>query len=203
MEDPKGTHFHCLQLFGQRSSCLQHHHYAPAVMTCPQCVCITQCCTDCDKAALGTLHVYIAQKAPAKSVPVFACVPLTWILCGGRSLVSARKHLHRSCVPRLGQKRLEPTWRLAPGECRDSLALEVAANCRLPKDILQRASEHYQVSALPASELTLPGQDPIKSRELLTFVTTALSPFFRPSGSARRALRRSCIHQTQPGLKFY
>ena len=60
-------------------------------------------------------------------------------------------------MPRIGRRRLEPTWRMAPGECRDSLALEVAANCRLPKDILQRASEHYQVCALPELVLTLPG----------------------------------------------
>lgn len=53
------------------------------------------------------------------------------------------------CLARAGRPRLEPTWRVAPGECRDSLALEVAASCRLPQAILQRAAEHYQVRASP------------------------------------------------------
>ena len=56
---------------------------------------------------------------------------------------------HGCCLVRAGRRRLEPSWRVAPGECRDSLALEVAASCRLPEAILQRASQHYQVRALP------------------------------------------------------
>ncbi len=91
-----------------------------------------------------------------------------------RSPVLARMHLSRSCLPRLGQKRLEPTWHLAPGECRDSLALEVAANCRLPEGIIQRASEHYQVSALLDWELTSHGQVSIQARGPVTFAPTAL-----------------------------
>ena len=45
---------------------------------------------------------------------------------------------------------------MAPGECRDSLALEVAASCRLPEAILQRASEHYQVRPMPILMLLSP-----------------------------------------------
>ena len=40
---------------------------------------------------------------------------------------------------------MEPTWHIAEGECRDSLALEVAASCRLPEQIIQRAADLYEV----------------------------------------------------------
>ena len=60
-----------------------------------------------------------------------------------------------------GKARLEPTWHIAEGECRDSLALEVAASCRLPEQIIQRAADLYEVrlrvstQALPASRAPL------------------------------------------------
>lgn len=38
-----------------------------------------------------------------------------------------------------------PTWRMEEGECRDSLAMEVAAQCKLPPDIVARASHLYNV----------------------------------------------------------
>ena len=37
-----------------------------------------------------------------------------------------------------------PTWRMEDGECRDSLAIEVAAQCKLPAGIVSRASHFYQ-----------------------------------------------------------
>ena len=48
-------------------------------------------------------------------------------------------------MPGAGRARLEPTWHIAEGECRDSLALEVAASCRLPEQIIQRAADLYEV----------------------------------------------------------
>ena len=44
-----------------------------------------------------------------------------------------------------GEKRLVPTWVMEEGECRDSLALEVAAQCKLPPDIISRAAALYKV----------------------------------------------------------
>ena len=41
---------------------------------------------------------------------------------------------------RAGERRLVPTWRMLPGECRDSLALEVAARCGLPPELIARAA---------------------------------------------------------------
>ncbi len=41
-----------------------------------------------------------------------------------------------------------PTWRIEDGECRDSLALEVAAQCKLPPEIVARASQFYQACTL-------------------------------------------------------
>ncbi|CAL8466240.1 g5776 [Coccomyxa elongata] len=46
--------------------------------------------------------------------------------------------------------RLVPTWRIEEGECRDSLALEVAAQCKLPAEIVARASQLYQTLEAPS-----------------------------------------------------
>ena len=45
----------------------------------------------------------------------------------------------------LGQRaRRKPTWRMVEGESVESLALEVAANCRLPEEVVERAASLYE-----------------------------------------------------------
>ena len=41
-----------------------------------------------------------------------------------------------------------PTWRIEDGECRDSLAMQVAAQCKLPAEVVARASQLYQACPL-------------------------------------------------------
>ena len=53
-----------------------------------------------------------------------------------------------------GSRRLVPTWRMVEGECRDSLALEVAARCRLPPELVARASAFVQVPNIIATTFT-------------------------------------------------
>ncbi|BDA51431.1 probable DNA mismatch repair protein MutS at C-terminar half [Coccomyxa sp. Obi] len=61
--------------------------------------------------------------------------------------------------------RLVPTWRIEDGECRDSLAIEVAAQCKLPPDVVARASQFYQTLEAPtvvkASNGALVKVDPV------------------------------------------
>ena len=54
---------------------------------------------------------------------------------------------------------LQPTWRLAEGECTQSLAFEVAADCGLPRDLLDRA-EGLLPHALPAGSSSPPPVQP-------------------------------------------
>lgn len=46
--------------------------------------------------------------------------------------------------PKTGQEQRKPTWRMVPGFSTESLALEVARECRLPDYALDRAKELYQ-----------------------------------------------------------
>lgn len=41
-----------------------------------------------------------------------------------------------------------PTWCMEEGECRDSLAMQVAAQCKLPPDVVARATHLYNVKLL-------------------------------------------------------
>lgn len=43
-----------------------------------------------------------------------------------------------------GQEQRRPTWRMVPGFSTESLALEVARECKLPESALNRATELYQ-----------------------------------------------------------
>ncbi|EIE20036.1 hypothetical protein COCSUDRAFT_58259 [Coccomyxa subellipsoidea C-169] len=56
------------------------------------------------------------------------------------ALIEAQTH-STATAPR--GRRQVPTWRMEEGECRDSLAMEVAAQCKLPPDIVARASHLY------------------------------------------------------------
>jgi len=46
--------------------------------------------------------------------------------------------------PTLNQTVRRPTWRILPGESKESLALDVARQCRLPEETLTRAAELYK-----------------------------------------------------------
>jgi hypothetical protein len=50
---------------------------------------------------------------------------------------------------------LQPTWRLVEGECTQSLAFEVAADCGLPRELLERAERLLQ-HAMPAGSSSSP-----------------------------------------------
>ena len=52
---------------------------------------------------------------------------------------------------------LQPTWRLVAGECTESLAFEVAADCGLPRELLDRAAGLLP-HALPATSMPSPAQ---------------------------------------------
>lgn len=39
-----------------------------------------------------------------------------------------------------------PTWRMVPGSSTESLALDVALQCQVPADIVQRAAHLFKVS---------------------------------------------------------
>jgi DNA mismatch repair ATPase MutS len=46
--------------------------------------------------------------------------------------------------PNLNQTVRRPTWRILPGESKESLALDVARQCRLPEETLTRAAALYK-----------------------------------------------------------
>jgi hypothetical protein len=52
--------------------------------------------------------------------------------------------------PESKQERRQPTWRIIPGTSTESLALEVARDCKLPENALDRAEELYR--SLASSE---------------------------------------------------
>ena len=43
-----------------------------------------------------------------------------------------------------------PTWRMVAGSSTESLALDVALQCQVPADIVQRAAYLFKVSVLPS-----------------------------------------------------
>ena len=54
-----------------------------------------------------------------------------------------------------------PTWRIVPGTCRHSLALLVAQQCGVSREIVERADDLYRVRHLLAKyvrNVMLPGQ---------------------------------------------
>ena len=52
-----------------------------------------------------------------------------------------------------GHTRRQPTWRMVPGASTESLALEVAQECKLPENTLRRAQELYQSSCPEVTHL--------------------------------------------------
>lgn len=40
-------------------------------------------------------------------------------------------------------KKVQPTWRIVPGSSRESLAIDVARECRLPEELVARAEQYY------------------------------------------------------------
>lgn len=71
-----------------------------------------------------------------------------------------------------GGRRLVPTWRMEEGECRDSLAMEVAAQCKLPPAVVARASHLYNVRTAP---IPSPDTPPVS---LLGIPRCAATPVF-------------------------
>jgi len=61
----------------------------------------------------------------------------------------ASADVNESVVSSAGGRRLVPTWRMEEGECRDSLAMEVALQCKLPPAVVARASQLYNVRMAP------------------------------------------------------
>jgi hypothetical protein len=58
-------------------------------------------------------------------------------------------------APRRGR----PTWRVVPGECTDSLALDVAERCGLPRAVLDRAAALYAEVQEPAAAGAVSGAE--------------------------------------------
>lgn len=58
-----------------------------------------------------------------------------------------------------------PTWRMVEGQSVESLALEVAADCRLPEKVVERAAGLYEEEMMKERENGSEGGDSISSRK--------------------------------------
>jgi predicted GIY-YIG superfamily endonuclease len=52
--------------------------------------------------------------------------------------------------------RLEPTWKLVDGACRQSLAFEVARREGVPENVVQRAEELYKLQSISSTRINIP-----------------------------------------------
>jgi hypothetical protein len=58
---------------------------------------------------------------------------------GGRYIKTRKKKM---------VKKVQPTWRIVPGSSRESLAIDVARECRLPEHLVARAEQYYYDTTL-------------------------------------------------------
>jgi len=64
---------------------------------------------------------------------------------GGRYIKTRKKKM---------VKKVQPTWRIVPGSSRESLAIDVARECRLPEHLVARAEQYYYGTTLTNNSTT-------------------------------------------------